>query len=95
MMNLIVFSVGIKRIEMINNNLIKTKFILLFNISFSLRILFKEIETISDQHYVTSTQTIQDYFKDKSKKKAQRVYQQSQSLNNDQLHSGEYFTFFR
>jgi hypothetical protein len=80
---------------MINSNLIKTKFILLFNISFSLEILFKETETISDEHYVTSTQTIQDYFKDKSKKKAQRVYQQSQSLNNDQLHSGEYFTFFR
>jgi hypothetical protein len=93
-MKWIVFSDGIKPIEMITiNNLITTKFILLFNISFSLRILFKESEIISDQHYLTSTQTINDYFKDKSKKKALRVYQQSQSLNNDQIDPGEYFTF--
>lgn len=47
----------------------------------------KETETLSDNHYITSKQSINDYFKQKSKKKAEKQYQQIESLNNQQTSS--------
>lgn len=58
------------------------------NFQFFIFNLFKKSETISDNHYVTSKQSVQDYFKDKSKKKALRQHQQSQSIDDHQINSG-------
>ncbi|CAF3758101.1 unnamed protein product [Rotaria magnacalcarata] len=44
-------------------------------------------EIISDNLYKTSEQSIEDYFKEKTKKKAQIQYEQSQSLNDQTIDS--------
>jgi hypothetical protein len=46
----------------------------------------KESETISDNFYITSKKSINDYFKEKSLKKAQRQFKQAELIN-----SGEKF----
>jgi hypothetical protein len=51
----------------------------------------KEKEKVSDNHYVTSNQSMNDYFKEKSLKKAQRLFQQTESTNINQ-HSEEQST---
>ncbi|CAF3829257.1 unnamed protein product [Rotaria sp. Silwood1] len=52
----------------------------------------KNIEIISDNLYKTSKQSIQDYFKDKSKKKAQHQSQQSIYTNNHLINTVEDIT---
>ncbi|CAF1192920.1 unnamed protein product [Adineta steineri] len=46
----------------------------------------KKNEKLSDNLYVTSKQSITDYFKDKSKKKALKIHQQSETINDDQTY---------
>ena len=68
----------------------KKRFLSRFDLLYSFIFLYiKERETLSDNNYVTSKQSINDYFKQKLKKKAEIQYQQVESSDNQQTNSGE------
>jgi len=84
---------GWNKTNQININEIKQqsdeeKVFVLFCFSFCFIFIEKESETTSDNLYTTSKKSIHDYFKEKSYKKAQRLYQQTES---NQINSGNKF----
>ena len=70
-MNWIRSLVGIKQI---NNNRMKNKFVVgWFLVLIFIGKYLKEVDSPSDNLYVTSSKSINDYFKEKSVKKAQQI----------------------